>query len=79
LPIVLFIWMITNGIWYFFAFAPVIPSSLQWAARAYIAFLWLPSTPEKIVIVIISPFIYRLIYREDFKKEKNHDNIENKS
>lgn len=39
-------WMITNGIWYVFAFVPMgLPDWLVWFSRSYIAFLYLPFTP----------------------------------
>ena len=76
-PIVLSIWVLTNGIWYVLAFMNI--GWISWAARAYLAFLYMPFTPEKIIIIIFAPIIYRFIYREDFKKENKNDTIESKS
>ena len=68
LPIALSIWVLTNGWAYFFAFAPFTPVWLRGIALTWLGILYLPFTPEKIVIVVGAPIIYRLIYKEDFKK-----------
>lgn len=69
LPIALSIWVLTNGIWYVFAVMPQTPLWLRGIALGYLAFLYVPFTPEKIVILVLAPIIYRWIYREEFKKE----------
>ena len=70
LPIALSIWLITNGIWYVFAVAPFTPIWLRGIAIGWLAILYMPFTPEKIIIVVLAPIIYRWIYKEEFKKEK---------
>ncbi len=79
LPIVLTIWMLTNGWAYVAAAAPFTPTWLRVVAISWLAFLYMPFTPEKIIIVIFAPIIYRLIYKEDFKKESKYDSIQTKS
>ena len=66
LPIIITVYFFTNVVWYIIAFVPFnfIPSWLSIFAKSYIVFLWLPFTVEKPVIIVISVFIYRLIYRE---------------
>lgn len=60
-------WMITNGWCYLFiAFGSIF--KINWmsiAGSAYAAFLWLPFTPEKVITVIISIFLLRLIFPDD--------------
>ena len=69
LPIILFLWCLTNGIWYAIAFIPMnFPNWLTIFAKAYIAFLWTPFGIEKPIIIAVSLFIYRLIYKEKFKE-----------
>lgn len=70
IPIILSVWCITNGIWYVLAFVPLgLPEALVWAARGYLVFIWSPLGIEKPIIIIVSLFIYRLIYREKFIKK----------
>ena len=60
-------WMITNGWCYLFmAFGGLL--KINWmtiVGTAYATFLWLPFTPEKILTVIISIFLLRLIFPDD--------------
>ena len=71
IPIILTIWVITNGVWYVMAFAPLpfFPSWLKIFSRGYLAFLWLPFSAEKPIIIFISVFLYRFIYKEKFNKK----------
>jgi hypothetical protein len=72
LPIVLSIWVLTNGVWYAIAFIHIdfLPNWLSTFAKAYIAFLWLPFSMEKpFVILPLSVLIYRVIYKEKFVKK----------
>ena len=70
IPIMLTVWVITNGAWYFIAFANVgLPSWLMTTAKAYLIFLWSPIAIEKPIIIAISLVIYRIIYKENFEKE----------
>ena len=68
LPIALTIWIFTNAIWYVFAFAPFTPLWLRSVAIGYLAFIYLPFSAEKVVIIVFAPIIYRWIYKEDFIK-----------
>ncbi len=76
-------WMITNGWSYLFLFFGSI-FKIRWmfvVATAYLGFLWIPFTPEKIVTVIISIFLLKIIFpndtrtlailEKDFKKLKD--------
>lgn len=63
------VWIISTGIWYAIAFAPInLPEWLRWFARGYIAILWLPTTPEKAITIPLSIWIYSKIFKEDCKK-----------
>lgn len=74
IPIMLTIWLMTNGIWYFIAFVNVgLPSWLMTGAKAYLIFLWSPIAIEKPIIIAISLVIYRIIYKENFEKRKERD------
>lgn len=62
-------WLITNG-WAYIAVAfgaMYDISILATIGATYLAFLWLPITPEKIVTVIISIQLLKRIYPEDKK------------
>lgn len=65
-------WMITNG-WSYIAFGAGVFLKIKWLARiggAYLAFLWLPFTPEKILTFFIAVGLHRLIYPNDRKSLK---------
>lgn len=62
-------WIITNG-WAYIMLGAGILLNITWmkgVAGAYIAFLWLPITAEKIVTVAITIFLLRKIFPEDKK------------
>ena len=62
-------WLITNG-WAYIAVAfgaMYDISILATIGATYLAFLWLPITPEKIITVIISIQLLKKIYPEDQK------------
>lgn len=62
-------WLITNG-WAYIAvaFGAIYDISiLATIGATYLAFLWLPITPEKIITVIISIYLLKKIYPEDTK------------
>jgi hypothetical protein len=62
-------WMITNG-WAYIFIGVGAYLDIKWMSAigtGYVAFLWLPCTPEKLITVPISVFIYKL-----FKKRKNN-------
>ncbi|MBE6699640.1 MAG: hypothetical protein E7584_05335 [Ruminococcaceae bacterium] len=62
-------WMITNGWCYVFVGVGTI-YEIGWmfaVGTAYLAFLWLPFTPEKIVTVFISIALLKWIFPKDEK------------
>lgn len=73
-------WMITNG-WCYVFMAVGGWFGISWmfgVGAAYAAFLWIPFTPEKIVTVIISLFLLRLLFPDDQKTLKVlRDELEN--
>lgn len=66
------VWIISTGIWYVIAFAPIewIPNGLRWFARGYIGFLYLPTTPEKALTIPFSGWLYKKIFKEEAKIDK---------
>ena len=67
IPIVLSIWVFTNGVWYVMAFAPIgLPLAVRTFAQSYIAFLYTPLGFEKPVILFVARIIYKIIYRNTF-------------
>jgi len=70
IPIVLVLWLITNGIWYFIAFSSLeLPIGLVKFARWYLVFLYTPFALEKPLIIYLAIKIYRFIYKGKFKKK----------
>ena len=76
-------WLITNG-WSYILFGIGTYFHIGWmlaVASAYLAFLWLPVSPEKIATVAIAIALLRLLFPKDektlavlsqmFKKAKN--------
>lgn len=62
-------WLITNG-WAYLLFGIGIYYNIGWMSRvsgAYLTFLWLPFTPEKIVTCAIAIFLLRLLFPNDEK------------
>lgn len=62
-------WVITNG-WSYVALAVGTLLQIPWliaVAGAYMTFLWFPFTPEKIVTVIISMALLRVLFPNDEK------------
>ena len=62
-------WIITNG-WSYIMLALGIWLHITWmqgVAGAYLAFLWLPITPEKIVTVAITIVLLRILFPKDEK------------
>lgn len=60
-------WMITNG-WSYILFALGMMLKINWmriVGGAYMSFLWLPFTPEKLVTAIIAITLLRLLYPHD--------------
>lgn len=65
-------WMITNG-WCYVFMAVGGWLEIGWMAAVgagYAAFLWIPFTPEKLVTVVISIFLLRIIFPNDEKTLK---------
>lgn len=65
-------WLITNG-WVYIASAFAAWFEIGWLgaiAAAYLAALWFPFTPEKIITVIIAIFLLRLFFPNDQKTLK---------
>ena len=62
-------WIVTNG-WSYMLLGIGIVWDIAWmqaVAGAYLAFLWFPFTPEKIVTVIIAIFLLRWLFPKDEK------------
>lgn len=62
-------WMITNG-WSYLVFAAGTYFKIGWmvaVSSAYIAFLWLPISPEKIVTFAIALALLRALFPNDQK------------
>ena len=60
-------WMITNG-WSYIIFALGTFFEVPWmiaVGGAYLAFLWLPISPEKIVTVAIAIWLLKLLFPND--------------
>lgn len=60
-------WFITNG-WSYIMLAIGALMQIEWmlaVAGAYLAFLWLPISPEKIVTFAIAIFLIKLIFPND--------------
>lgn len=62
-------WLITNGWSYILLTCGLIfhISWMQIVSLAYIGFLWFPFTPEKVITLIISIFLLRLLFPKDEK------------
>ena len=72
IPIVLVLWLMTNGLWYIIAFSPLdLPKGLVSFAKWYLVFLYSPLALEKPLIIYLSIKIYRFIYRGNFKKKSD--------
>ena len=62
-------WLITNG-WSYILFAVGTACRIPWmvaVASAYLAFLWLPISPEKLVTVAIAIALLRFLFPKDEK------------
>ena len=65
-------WLITNG-WSYILFGLGMLFDISWmkaVAGAYMAALWLPFTPEKILTLAIAFGLRRLIFPKDKKTEE---------
>ena len=62
-------WMITNG-WSYVLFAVGTLLEIEWmiiVSSAYLAFLWLPISPEKLVTLAISIVFLKFLFPNDKK------------
>nr|MBR4280786.1 hypothetical protein [Clostridia bacterium] len=62
-------WLITNG-WSYIMFAVGTICGIEWmvaVSGAYLAFLWLPVSPEKLVTVAIAIALLRWLFPQDEK------------
>lgn len=62
-------WIITNG-WAYIALAVATYFKIGWLialSGGYLALMWVPGTPEKIVTVAISIFLLRVLFPKDEK------------
>ncbi len=62
-------WLITNG-WSYILFFVGTVLEIPWmiaVASAYLAFLWVPFTPEKLVTLAIAIFLLKLLFPNDEK------------
>lgn len=60
-------WFITNG-WSYVMLAVGVYFQIEWmiaVSAAYLAFLWLPVSPEKIVTLLIAMTLLRLLFPND--------------
>ena len=65
-------WAITNGWCYIFIGLGLL-FEFQWALNiglGYLAFLWLPFTPEKIITIPIALILHKWWFRHDEKSKK---------
>lgn len=62
-------WMITNG-WSYIALGVGIWCEIEWlvaVASGYLALLWIPATPEKLITFTLAIFFLRLFFPNDTK------------
>lgn len=74
-------WIITNG-WSYILFALGMALDIHWmtaVAGAYLAFLWLPISPEKIVTCAIAIALLRWLFPDDQKTLAVLRNLLNKA
>ncbi len=74
-------WIITNG-WAYITAALAAWLKIAWLgaiAGAYLAALWIPFTPEKIITVIIAIFLLKLLFPSDKKTLQKLHNMKEKA
>lgn len=62
-------WMITNG-WSYILFAIGSACGIEWLAAVgggYMALLWVPATPEKLITCAIAVFLLKRLFPNDIK------------
>ena len=73
-------WLITNG-WAYIALGFSTWLGINWLATisgAYLTFLWIPVTPEKILTIIIAIFLLKLLFPNDKKTLKKLQRMKEK-
>ena len=69
-----FAWLLTNGWAYYLAFTPDgIPVWLRAFAASYLAFIYLPTTPEKLITTPIAIWLHIKVFAKD---EKTHQQLQ---
>lgn len=74
-------WIITNG-WAYITVAISAWLKIEWLAAiagGYLAALWIPFTPEKIITVIIAIFLLKLLFPNDKKTLEKLHNMKEKA
>lgn len=74
-------WIITNG-WAYITAAIAMWLDIGWlgaVAGGYLAALWIPFTPEKIITVIIAIFLLKLLFPKDKKTLEKLHNMKEKA
>lgn len=74
-------WIITNG-WAYITTAIAVRLDIGWLgaiAGGYLAALWMPFTPEKIITVIIAIFLLKLLFPKDKKTLEKLHNMKEKA
>ena len=64
-------WLITNG-WAYAMLGLGIWFDIAWAkavSGAYLTFLWLPFTPEKLITIPLALFIQKVLFRRKIKND----------
>lgn len=60
-------WLVTNG-WSYIAFGFGMYYEIDWLvgiASTYLAFLWLPLSPEKLVTIILAIWLLKILFPND--------------
>ena len=71
-------WMITNG-WAYVMLGFGMFMKIKWmqvTATSYLAILWLPCTPEKLITIPLSVFIYKKLTKRKNKKDERKVQID---
>lgn len=74
-------WMITNGWSYILMGIGVVWDIpwMIWVASGYLALLWVPFTPEKIITAVIAIFFLKMLFPDDQKTLQKLRNIKEKA
>lgn len=52
-----------------------LPAWLIWFSRSYIAFLYIPTTPEKLITIPMAIFFHTQLFKRDEKTKKQLDEM----